>query len=91
MNLARRQVSCLGHDIRLTPTEYKLLYELVTNRGRVLLHSDLLARVWGPEYRDQVENLWTYIRYLRNKIEPNPAQPRYILSEPGVGYRFSSD
>jgi two-component system KDP operon response regulator KdpE len=91
INLARRQVSRDGHEIRLTPTEYKLLYELVVNRGRVLLHNDLLTRVWGPEYRDQMENLWTYVRYLRQKIEADPAQPRYIVSEPGVGYYFSPE
>jgi two-component system KDP operon response regulator KdpE len=91
INLARRQVSRDGREIRLTPTEYKLLYELVTNRGRVLLHDELLSRVWGPEYRDQMENLWTYVRYLRQKIEPNPAQPRYIVSEPGVGYYFAPE
>ena len=80
-----------GQEIRLTPTEYKLLYELATNRGRVLLHGDLLARVWGPEYRDAVDYLWTYVRYLRNKLEPDPAHPRYILSEPGVGYLLAAD
>ena len=58
----------------------------VRNAGKVLLHGELLTRVWGPEYRDEVDYLWTYVRYLRNKIEPDPAHPRYILSEPGVGY-----
>jgi len=86
INLARRRVLRNGQEIRLTPTEYKLLYELATNQGRVLMHSDLLARVWGSEYRDEVEYLWTYVRYLRNKLESDPANPRYILSEPGVGY-----
>jgi two-component system, OmpR family, KDP operon response regulator KdpE len=91
MNLARRRVVRRGEEIRLTPTEYRLLYELATNRGRVLLHGDLLARVWGPEYRDAVDYLWTYVRYLRNKPEPDPAHPRYILSEPGVGYLLAAD
>ena len=90
INLARRRVLRQGQEIRLTPTEYKLLYELAANRGRVLLHGDLLSRVWGPEYRDQVDYLWTYVRYLRHKIEPDPAHPRYILSEPGVGYLFAA-
>lgn len=91
LNLARRRVLRSGQEIKLTPTEYKLLYELATNRGRVLLHGDLLARVWGPEYRDAVDYLWTYVRYLRNKLEPDPAHPRYILSEPGVGYLLAAD
>lgn len=86
INMARRRVIRGDQEIRLTPTEYKLLYELASNAGKVLLHSELLTRVWGPEYRDQVDYLWSYVRYLRNKIEPDPAHPRYILSEPGVGY-----
>jgi two-component system KDP operon response regulator KdpE len=90
INLARRRVVRDGQEIRLTPTEYRLLYELASNAGRVLLHSDLLARVWGPEYRDEVDYLWTYVRYLRNKLEPDPAHPRYILSEPGVGYSLAA-
>jgi two-component system, OmpR family, KDP operon response regulator KdpE len=91
INLARRRVILRGQEIRLTPTEYKLLYELATNPGRVMLHVDLLSRVWGPEYRDAVDYLWTYVRYLRNKIEPDPAHPRYILSEPGVGYLLAAE
>jgi two-component system, OmpR family, KDP operon response regulator KdpE len=91
INLLRRRVILHGHEIRLTPTEYKLLYELATNPGRVMLHSDLLSRVWGSEYRDEIDYLWTYVRYLRNKIEPDPGHPRYILSDPGVGYLLSAE
>jgi two-component system, OmpR family, KDP operon response regulator KdpE len=91
INLARRRVIRDGQEIRLTPTEYKLLYELASSPGRVLLHSELLARVWGPEYRDEVDYLWSYVRYLRNKLEPDPAHPRYILSEPGVGYMLAAE
>ena len=91
IDLARRRVVRQGEEIRLTPTEYKLLRELATNRGKVLLHGELLARVWGPEYRDEVDYLWTYVRYLRQKIEPDPAHPRYLLSEPGIGYVLASD
>jgi two-component system, OmpR family, KDP operon response regulator KdpE len=91
INVARRRVIRGDQEIRLTPTEYKLLYELASHAGKVLLHSDLLARVWGPEYRDEVDYLWTYVRYLRNKIEPDPAHPRYILSEPGVGYMLAGE
>jgi DNA-binding response OmpR family regulator len=91
IDLMRRRVVRAGNDIRLTPTEYKLLRELATNRGKVLLHGELLSRVWGPEYHDEVDYLWTYVRYLRNKLEPDPARPRYILSEPGVGYVLAND
>jgi two-component system, OmpR family, KDP operon response regulator KdpE len=91
IDLARRRVVRQGDQIHLTPTEYKLLRGLATNRGKVLLHGELLARVWGPEYRDEVDYLWTYVRYLRQKIEPDPAHPRYLLSEPGVGYVLASD
>lgn len=91
INAARRRVTRGDHEIRLTPTEYKLLHELAANAGKVLLHGDLLARVWGPEYRDEVDYLWTYVRYLRNKIEPDPSHPRYIVSEPGVGYMLAVD
>jgi two-component system KDP operon response regulator KdpE len=91
LNPARRRVNRGDQEIRLTPTEYKLLYELASNAGKVMLHSELLARVWGPEYRDEVDYLWTYVRYLRNKIEPDPSHPRYLLSEPGVGYLLATE
>jgi DNA-binding response OmpR family regulator len=91
INLARRRVIRQGQEIHLTPTEYKLLHELATNPGRVILHGELLSRVWGSEYRDEVDYLWTYVRYLRNKIEPDPAHPRFILSEPGVGYLLAAE
>jgi DNA-binding response OmpR family regulator len=90
VNFAQRRVAANGKDVKLSPTEYKLLYELVTNAGRVVLHQDLLARVWGREYRDETEYLRVYIRYLRQKIEEDPSNPRLILTEPGVGYRFAS-
>ena len=82
----RRRVERRGESIHLTPTEYRLFYELASNRDRVLLHEELLTRVWGPEYRNEVDYLWTYVRYLRNKIESDPSSPRYIRSEAGVGY-----
>jgi two-component system KDP operon response regulator KdpE len=90
VNFAQRRVSANGRDVKLSPTEYKLLYELVTNAGRVVLHQDLLARVWGREYRDETEYLRVYIRYLRQKIEEDPSSPKLILTEPGVGYRFAA-
>jgi DNA-binding response OmpR family regulator len=88
VNFAQRKVSARGQDVRLSPTEYKLLYELVTNAGRVVLHQDLLAKVWGREYRDETEYLRVYVRYLRQKLEMEPSKPKLILTEPGVGYRF---
>jgi DNA-binding response OmpR family regulator len=90
VNFAQRRVSANGRDVKLSPTEYKLLYELVTNAGRVVLHQDLLARVWGREYRDETEYLRVYIRYLRQKIEEDSSKPKLILTEPGVGYRFAA-
>jgi two-component system KDP operon response regulator KdpE len=77
-------------EIRLTPTEFSLLAQLVTHAGKVLTHRQLLQRVWGPEYGDEAEYLRVYVQRLRRKIEPEPANPRYLLTEPGVGYRFVS-
>jgi len=89
MNFAQRRVTVKGKgDIKLSPTEYKLLYELVTNAGRVLLHQDLLRKVWGRGYGEETEYLRVYVRYLRQKLEPESSRPKYILTEPGVGYRF---
>lgn len=90
MNFAQRKVTARGgQDVRLSPTEYRLLYELVTNAGRVVLHTDLLGKVWGRDYRDETEYLRVYVRYLRQKIEDEPSKPKLILTEPGVGYRFA--
>jgi two-component system KDP operon response regulator KdpE len=77
-------------EIRLTPTEFSLLAQLVTHAGKVLTHRQLLQRVWGPEYGDEAEYLRVYVQRLRRKIEPEPASPHYLLTEPGVGYRFTS-
>jgi two-component system KDP operon response regulator KdpE len=89
IDLARRRVSSGGEDIRLTPTEYALLIALATQAGRVLTHSWLLERIWGAGYEENVQNLHVFISQLRRKIEPAPARPRYILTEPGIGYRFA--
>jgi two-component system KDP operon response regulator KdpE len=86
LDFARHKVQMNGRDVKLSPTEYKLLYHLATNIERVLRHEDLLQMVWGPEYRDETEYLWVYVRYLRQKLEDDPSHPRYIISEPGVGY-----
>ncbi|HEY1016036.1 MAG TPA: response regulator transcription factor [Herpetosiphonaceae bacterium] len=88
VDFARREVLVNGERVTLRPTEYRLLYHLVQNAGFVLPHETLLAKVWGPEYRDESHYLRLYITYLRQKIEEDPASPRYILTERGVGYRF---
>jgi two-component system KDP operon response regulator KdpE len=84
----RREVLVNGERISLRPTEYRLLYHLVQNAGFVMPHETLLAKVWGPEYRDESHYLRLYVTYLRQKIEEDPANPKYILTERGVGYRF---
>ena len=77
-----------GKEIHLRPTEYRLLYQLVNNAGQLLSHDTLLERVWGPEYRGEHQYVRTYVTYLRQKLERDPRQPQYILSERGLGYRF---
>jgi DNA-binding response OmpR family regulator len=77
-----------GERVKLRPTEFRLLYHLIENAGWVVPHEVLLSKVWGYEYRDEVHYLRLYVTYLRKKIEPDPAKPRYILTERGVGYRF---
>ena len=84
----RREVLVEGRPVKLRPTEYRLLYHLVQNAGWVVPHDQLLAKVWGYEYREETHYLRLYINYLRQKLEPDPANPRYILTERGVGYRF---
>jgi two-component system, OmpR family, KDP operon response regulator KdpE len=89
IDYARHAVTCCGETVSLTRTEYGLLRELAVNPNRVLSHPDLLTAVWGSEYRDELDYLRAYIRYLRRKIEPDPANPRYIVTLPGVGYMLS--
>lgn len=84
----RHQVIVDGERIDLRPTEYRLLNHLIQNAGWVVPHESLLAKVWGYEYRDETHYLRLYINYLRKKIEKDPANPEYILTERGVGYRF---
>jgi two-component system KDP operon response regulator KdpE len=84
----RHQVIVEGERIDLRPTEYRLLNHLIQNAGWVVPHDTLLAKVWGYEYRDETHYLRLYINYLRKKIEEDPAKPKYILTERGVGYRF---
>ena len=77
-----------GKEMRLRPTEYRLLYQLVSNPGQLLSHDTLLERVWGPEYRGEHQYVRTYVTYLRQKLERDPRNPQYIVSERGLGYRF---
>jgi two-component system KDP operon response regulator KdpE len=88
IDFSRNEVWLKGEKVQLTPTEYRLLYHLVSNPGRILSHESLLAKVWGPEYREEEHYVRLYITYLRQKIEPDPAHPKYILTERGLGYRF---
>ena len=88
IDFAAREARLRGEVVPLTATEYKLLYHLVRNAGRVLRHETLLAKVWGREYVDEIDYLRVYIRRLRRKLEDDPEQPRYILTERGTGYRF---
>lgn len=89
INLARRTVEVKGAAVSLTRTEYKLLCQMAMHPNRVLLHEDLLTEVWGPEYRNDVDYLRAYVRYLRRKLEPDPAHPQYILTSPGQGYMLN--
>ena len=86
IDLARRQVTVGGRVIQLTQTEYNLLLQLAQHRNQVMLHEQLLSAVWGSEYRDDVDYLRAYIRYLRQKLEPDPARPKMIVTSQGVGY-----
>lgn len=86
IDIARRRVTVRGEEIDLTPTEYTLLLCLVRNRDKVVDHRRLLSEGWGPEFVDQLEYLRLYIRYLRQKIEENPANPKIIKTERGIGY-----
>ena len=84
----RREVFVDNELVKLRPTEYRLLYHLVQNAGWVVSHDQLLQKVWGYEYRDEPHYVRLYINYLRQKLEEDPSEPKYILTERGVGYRF---
>ncbi len=88
INFSRQVVIVGGKEVKLRPTEYRLLYHLVNNAGHTLTHEMILSKVWGHEYRDESQYVRLYITYLRQKIEPDPAKPKYILTERGVGYTF---
>jgi two-component system KDP operon response regulator KdpE len=89
IDIEARQVQVRGELIHLTPTEYDLLNYLAQNKGKVITHRELLQEIWGPEYGDEREYLRVFISQVRKKIEQDPVRPKFILTEPGVGYRFS--
>ena len=91
IDLLRRHVTVAGNEIRLTPIEYKLLTTLVRYAGRVVTHQQLLRDVWGPSHDDQSHYVRVYMAHLRHKIEAEAARPRYLLTEPGVGYRLAAE
>ncbi|MEW5935355.1 MAG: response regulator [Bacillota bacterium] len=88
VDLAHRTVTVDGREVKLTPTEYEILKHLAMNPGRVLTHRQLLRAIWGPGYEEETHYLRVYVSQLRRKVEPDPARPRYIVTEPGVGYRL---
>jgi two-component system KDP operon response regulator KdpE len=89
IDLERREVTVAGEPVHLTPKEYDMLHYLVANAGKLVTHRMLLRAVWGPEYEDARPYLHVFVGQLRRKIEPNPSSPRYIITEPGVGYRLA--
>jgi two-component system, OmpR family, KDP operon response regulator KdpE len=91
VDLTRRRVSVHGEEVQLTPTEYELLRLLVTHSGKVLTHSLILRQIWGVAYMEQPHVLRVNISNLRRKIEQDPTRPRYIITEPGVGYRLRTE
>ncbi len=91
VDLARRRVLMGGQEIRLTAQEYKLLLALVRHAGKVLTHRQLLLEVWGPNYTDQAHYVRVYMAHLRQKLEKDPGCPRYLITEPGVGYRLAAE
>ena len=91
VDLGRRQVMVAGNAVHLTPIEYRLLATLIRHAGKILTHQHLLKEVWGPNQTDQAQYLRVYVAQLRRKLENDPARPRYLLTEPGVGYRLASE
>jgi two-component system KDP operon response regulator KdpE len=91
IDLAGRRIMAGQNEIRLTPTEWHLLEVLVRNAGNLLTHRQLLQQVWGPAYGTETNYLRVHIANLRRKLEPNPSRPRYLITEPGIGYRFLTE
>jgi two-component system KDP operon response regulator KdpE len=90
LDLAAHRVLVDGDEVHLTPTEFELLRTLMQGRGRLLTHRALLTEVWGPGYEFDTQTLRVHVANLRRKIEPQPGAPRYIVTDPGVGYRFAA-
>ena len=88
IDLERREVTMGGAEVALTPIEYDLLRLLAENEGKLITHPTILREIWGPAYAEESNYLHVYVSHLRRKIEPDPARPRYILNQPGVGYRL---
>jgi two-component system KDP operon response regulator KdpE len=88
IDLAAKRVQRGGDEVRLTPTEWHLVEVLVRNRGRLVAQRQLLQEVWGPQYHDETNYLRVFMAQVRRKLEPEPAHPRYFITEPGMGYRF---
>jgi two-component system KDP operon response regulator KdpE len=91
IDLSKKLVRREGEQVRLTPTEYRLLEAMITNPGKLLTHAWLLSTVWGPGYRDESQYLRVFVRQLRKKLEEEPGSPRLILTEPGLGYRWAEE
>lgn len=91
VELDRRRVTVAGHEVHLTPIEYRLLQTLIRHAGKVVTQRRLLIEVWGPQHSEQAQYLRVYMAQLRRKLEASPARPRFLLTEPGVGYRLLED
>lgn len=91
VDLTQHQVTMRGEVVKLTPTEYRLLYHLINNRGRIMPQETLLVKVWGADYREESHYLKVYVRRLREKLEVDPARPEYLITVRGVGYTFPAD
>jgi two-component system KDP operon response regulator KdpE len=91
VDLILRRVVVGGRQVHLTPIEYRLLATLIRHAGKLLTHRQLLNEVWGPTYTEQAHYLRVYVAQLRRKLEADPARPRYVLTEPGVGYRLAAE
>jgi two-component system KDP operon response regulator KdpE len=91
VDMSRRQVFLNEQEVHLTPIEYKLLTVLIQNAGKVVTHSQLLKEVWGPSYSKETQYLRVYMTQLRHKLELDPARPRFLINEPGIGYRLKID
>ena len=91
IDLANRRITRAGQEVHLTPIEFDLVRVLAQNRGRLVTHRQLLHEVWGPDYGDETHYLRVHVAHIRAKLEADPARPRLILTEPGVGYRLRDD